>query len=283
MTFNSEKFRNKIRRLILITCIVLSVCVLTACGKDAKKERELREQAIGFMQQGDFSAAVARFDEALSYHDGKPGKVEIDILRYRAEAEILAGDYANAANTYAQLRREDGDRPEYINLEIICMLRSGQSPRKALELYNHSCETDPHGTGNLEALYALGTALSHTGKEEDIRTAQQLYETALADETSASGELYNRIGSIVFEQDDVESAVDWFNKGIEFIQHHPEMNEQDVLASLKYNIAVCYEYRHDYKTAEALFNEYAQQYGSSEAIEHELDFLESRTRETETQ
>lgn len=279
MTFNKNKLNHIIRKALLIACIVLTVCLLGACGKNTKKEKELREQAIGFMQQGDFSAAVARFDEALSYHDGSYGQLEIDILRYRAEAEVLAREYANAANTYSQLRREDGDRPEYINLEIICMLRSGQSPKKALELYRHSCEIDPVGTGNREALYALGTALSHTGNEEDLKTALELYQTALNDGNSASGELYNRIGSLVFEQGDVEKAIDWFSEGIRFIQKHPEMDEEDILASLKYNIAICYEYMHDYRTAKSLFEEYAQQYGSNEEIQHEIDFLESRIRE----
>lgn len=269
---------NTIKKIVLFACIILMICALSACGKNTAKEKELREQAIGFMQQGDFSAAVARFDEALSYHDGKYGKLEIDILRYRAEAEILAGDYANAANTYAQLRREDGERPEYINLEIICMVRSGQSPAKALELYRHSCEVDPSGVGNIEALYALGTALSHTGKKEDLDIAVELYQSALGDESTASGELYNRVGSLAFGQGDVDGAVDWFNKGIDFVQNHPDNMEEDVLASLKYNIAVCYEYKHDYSTARKLFDEFAQQYGMDESIQHELDFLDSRIR-----
>lgn len=230
------------------------------------------------MQQGDYSAAVARFDEALTYHDGGYGSLEIDILRYRAEAEVLAKEYANAAGTYAQLRREDGDRPEYINLEIICMLRAGQDPQKALDLYRKSCGMDPFGTGNKEALSALGTALSHTGKEEDIDTALELYKAALGDERSTSGELYNRVGSIVFAKGDIDGAIDWFTKGIEFIQKHPDMSENDILASLKYNTAICYEYKHEYETAKKLFEEYAQQYGNNEEIQHEIDFLNSRIR-----
>ncbi|MDO4938985.1 MAG: hypothetical protein Q4E54_03390 [Lachnospiraceae bacterium] len=233
------------------------------------------------MQQGDFSAAVARFDEALSYHDGGYGSLEIDILRYRAEAEVLAKEYANAAGTYAQLRREDGERPEYINLEIICMLRAGQDPYKAQSLYEQSCALDPHGTGNQDALYALGTALSHTGKKEDIETVLELYKTALDDEKSASGELYNRIGSMEFARGEIDEAIDWFTRGIAFIQKNPDTDEADVLASLKYNTAICYEYKHDYETAKKLFEEYVQQYGNNEDIQHEIDFLDSRIRETE--
>ena len=271
-------FYSKLRKILLAACIVITVCVLCACGKNTRKEKELRKQAIGFMEQGDYSAAVARFDEALSYKDGKYGSLEIDILRYRAEAEVLAGEYANAANTYAQLAREDGEKPEYLNLEVICMVRGNQSLSKALDLYRHSCELDPHGTGNREALYALGTALSRSNDEQNVKIAKELYEQALNSEEGATGEIYNRIGSLVFEQGDIDGAIDWFQKGIDFIQNHPELNEQDVLISLKYNTAICYEYKQDYKTAKALFEEFAQQYGSNEVIEHEIAFLESRIR-----
>jgi len=260
-------------------CVIMAVCMLTSCGKAARKEKELREQAIGFMEQGDYSAAVARFDEALSNKDGKYSTLEIDILRYKAEAQILAGDYASAADTYAQLRKLDGDRPEYMNLEVISRVRSGESLTRCLQLYEHSCEVDPVGTGSSQALYVLGTALSKSGDAQFIEQARVLYERALNTEGAQTGELYNRIGTLAFESGDYDTAVEWFQKGIQFVTDHPGMGEEDVMASLKYNIAICYEYKQDYKTAKNLFEEYAQQYGSTEVIEHEIEFLESRIRE----
>lgn len=273
--------QEKIKRIIMMACVLAMACLLGACSKDARTERELREQAIGFMQQGDYSAAVSRFNEALSYSNGKYDKLEIDILKYRAEAEVLSGDYEAAAKTYELLRKEDGDKPEYMNLQVICMVRAGESLSKCLELYNESTRKDPSGTGNRQALYVLGTALSRSGDEKYIAEASKLYEQALSSEESASGELYNRIGSLAFEKGDTDEAIEWFQKGITYVQDHPEDGEAEVMASLKYNIAICYEYKQEYETAKKLFEEYADQYGSNETIEHEIEFLESRIRDTE--
>jgi len=273
------KTLNRIKQVLLSACIILMVCALCGCGKNTKKEKELREQAIGFMEQGDYSAAVARFNEALSYKDGKYGKLEIDILRYRAEAEVLSGDYGAAANTYDQLCHDDEEKPEYLNLEIICMVRAGEPLTKVLNVYKHSTELDPNAMGNRQALYSLGTALAKSGDPEFVKTARQLYEEALNSEGGATGEIYNRIGTLAFEEGNIEEAVDWFQQGVEHIQNDSNSDEADVLASLHYNIAICYEYLQDYKTAKSLFEEYAAQYGSNEVIEHEIEFLETRIRE----
>lgn len=273
--------QEKIKRFILIACVVLAACALCACGKDTRTEKELREQAIGFMQQGDYSAAVARFNEALTYSDGKYGKLEIDILKYRAEAEVLSGDYEAATETYELLRREDGDKAEYMNLQVICMVRAGKNLSKCLELYKQSTAKEPNGVGNRQALYVLGTALARSEDEKHVQEARELYEKALSAEESATGEIYNRMGSLAFESGEIDEAIDWFQKGIEYVQDHPEEGESDVLKTLKYNIAICYEYKQEYETAKELFEEYADQYGSNEVIEHEIEFLESRIRDNE--
>ena len=263
----------------LMTVLMIVLCLLTACSKESRKKKELREQAISFMEQGSYSAAAARFDEALSYSSGDYGTVEIDILKYRAEAEYLAEQYGNAANTYAQLRRCDDDKPEYMNLEVICMVKAGESLTKAVELFNMSEDKDPGAAGNRETLYVLGTALSESGDPVNVETAIDMYERALNDENGETGELYNRIGLLVFNQGDVDSAVEWFQRGIEFTTAHPDVDDEEVMESLKYNIAVCYEHKQDYETAMELFREYEEQYGSDEDIDHEIAFLQSRIRD----
>ena len=272
--------RNK--KIILAVCILLVALALTACSSNAKKEREVREQAIGFLQQGDYSAAVARFDEALSYHDGKYTDLELDILKYRAEAEVMAGDYPSAANTFAMLRKNDEDKPEYINLQIICMVRGDGSLEKALELYESIDASNPESIGHREALYALGSALAKSDNQDYIDKSVEIYRRALSIDSEKSGELYNRIGSLVFAQGNIDEAIGWFNDGVDFISTKEyaegEDTEEDVLQSLKYNIAICYEYKQDYAKALELFNAYVSTYGSNETIEHEIEFLESRIR-----
>lgn len=271
-----------IKKTIIAASVMLIVCALTSCSANGKKEREVREQAIGFMQQGDYSAAVARFDEALSYHDGKYTDLELDILKYRAEAEVMSGDYASAANTFAMLRKNDEDKPEYSNLQIICMVRSGGDLDRALELYDKVDADFPDSVGHQEALYALGSALAKSDNTDDVDKSIEIYRRALSTDVEKTGELYNRIGSLVFAQGNIDDAIGWFNDGVDFITSKEyaegEDNEEDVLQSLKYNIAICYEYNQEYQKALELFESYVSVYGSNETIEHEIEFLESRIR-----
>lgn len=270
------------KKMIIIACAFLMALLLVSCSSKAKKEREVREQAIGFMQQGDYSAAVARFDEALSYHDGKYTDLELDILKYRAEAEVMAGDYSSAANTFAMLRKDDEDKPEYVNLQVICMVRGGGSLDKALELYESVDENFPDSVGHQEALYSLGSALAKSENTDDVDKSIQIYRKALSTDVEKSGELYNRVGSLAFAQGNIDEAIKWFNDGVDFISTKEyaegEDREEDVLQSLRYNIAICYEYKQDYKKALELFESYVSSYGSNETIEHEIEFLESRIR-----
>ena len=252
----------------------LVVVFASGCSRDTRMEKETREQAIGFLNQGDYSAAVARFNEALTYSNGKYGEIEIDILRYRAEAEILTGDYRAAADTYELLRKVDEDKPEYMNLQVVCLVRSDGDLDEALEIFEKSSEMAPDSTAHMEALYALGSALAKSGRKDNIAKAKALYTKAL--EVSPTGELYNRMGTLAFEEGDIDKAIDWFDKGMGFLLQKETMDEPDVYASMEYNIAVCYEYKQEYSKAMERFKNYAQKYGTNETLEHEIAFLESR-------
>ena len=275
---NFERNENRIMRipgwLRMAALFLMAALLLCGCSRNTQKEKETREQAIGFLEQGAYSAAVARFNEALSYNSGKYGDLEIDILRYRGEAEILSGDYAAAAETYKLLEKEDEEKPEYLNLHVICLVRSGGKLAEAQELFEKAETADPGSAVHLEALYALGTALSKSEKPADVSAAQQLYARAL--NTNPTGELYNRMGMLAFEAGEISKAIDWFDKGILFLEKNGGENDRDVRASLEYNIAICYEYRQEYEKALERFRAYAAKYGTNEDLEHEIAFLESR-------
>ena len=91
-----------------------AVCLsLTACG-GSREKYELRETAIQQMENGDYAAAIETFGQALEKSDGFVGEFELDVLKYRAEAEYESGDYKAAARTYDVLSQVDGEKPEYL-------------------------------------------------------------------------------------------------------------------------------------------------------------------------
>ena len=56
------------------------------------------------------------------------------------------------------------------------------------------------------------------------------------------------------------------------------LNDGNVNGRLAYAEAVCYEYLGDFQTALQKFTAYRDTYGSSEAVEHEISFLQTRVQ-----
>ena len=272
-----------LHKAALTMAIVMLMPVLSACGKRSRQERELREFAISLMNEGAYGAAIAKFDEALSMNDGKVGETEIDILKYRAQAEMLMGDYAAAEYTYTLLEREDGKRDEYTNLRIICMAKSGSDLSRAVELYEKAEKEDPYGTGHKEALYVLGEVLGKSELESQRAKAKEFYEAALADDKRRSGELYERLGMMLFNEGDVEGALEQFESGMELIESDESYADEGAKKSIMYNTAVCMEYQAKWEEALEAFKDYEGIYGSSEQSSHEIAFIEGILSERDSQ
>ena len=262
------------RRYAMTALILVMTLFLAACGRKAKQERELREFAISLMNEGAYGAAIAKFDEALSMHEGGVGEVEIDILKYRAQAEILLGDYEAAEYTYSLLEREDRKRPEYANLRVICIARIGKNLDKAMELYQKEEASDPYGTGHREALYVLGEALVESELASERETGRSLYLDAIADEKRRSGELYDRLGMLCFADGNIDDALEYFQQGLELIDSDEQYRDDTARRTITYNIAVCMEHKSRWQDALTMWKNYEKSYGSTEETAHEIAFLE---------
>lgn len=92
--------------------LCLATMMLTACGGVSEEMLEARTAAIALMESGDYEGAVEAFNQLVE-EATSVSEFELDILKYRAEAEYLLGDYAAAAHTYQILIEVDQDRPEY--------------------------------------------------------------------------------------------------------------------------------------------------------------------------
>ena len=61
------------------------------------------------MENGDYEGAVAEFDSLID-QTKHVSSFEIDVLKYRGEAEFMLGDYGAAAYTYDTLVKVDKPR-----------------------------------------------------------------------------------------------------------------------------------------------------------------------------
>ena len=167
----------------------LALTVTIAAGGCGKKENKYSYRAAGIeaLNQGNYDNAVEAFDQAIDSSKGLVGKFDVDVLKYRAEAEYLAGDYSSAADTYGILIKVDKERPEYLNLRSVSRAGAGDL-NGAIEDYKKSAELDKEkkAPGRMKALLAAGAAMEKAGTASD---AMSLYEEALS-EGEESAQLY---------------------------------------------------------------------------------------------
>lgn len=253
------------RGKILVLTAVLCMALTAGCGKSENKYT-YRDAGIEALNAGDYETAIVSFDSAIKASNALVGSFDIDVLKYRAEAEYRAADYQAAADTYGILIEVDEERPEYLNMRCVARAKAGDWGG-ALTDYNRAVEldTEKKAYGRAQALLAAGAALEGQGAATEAMT---LYEGALA-EGMENAELYNRMGLCKFSEKDYETAASYFAQGL------AKPDAADV-PELLYNQAVAYEYQGDFTKARELMEQYVAEHGSDEEAARELEFLKTR-------
>ncbi len=245
--------------------LVLILAMTSGCEKKTNKY-SYRDAGIEALHAGNYDSAIEAFDQAIHSTGGLVGKFDVDVLKYRAEAEYLSGDCQAAVNTYDILLKIDGERAEYLNMRSVCKAGAGDLAG-AVEDYKRSTQldTEKKAPGRLKALLAAGAAMEKEGTPSDAMT---LYEAA-AGEGEQSAELYNRMGLCKMAEEDWDGAIGYFAKGL-------SMPEHEQVPELLFNQAAAKEYKGDFKTALDLMQQYVSVHGSDKEAEREITFLKSR-------
>ena len=139
--------------------LLVVAVVLVGCSGKTKKEQSIKNEGVALMESKDYAGAIKKFDAALKVKDlNKLNVPEVDILRYRAQAEYLAGDYAAADHTYTLLGEVDGDKTEYKNMRVICLSKEGNELDKAKALFDetNALKDSGIGGGTFRAWQGLG-------------------------------------------------------------------------------------------------------------------------------
>ena len=99
---------------LFLTAAVLSLGILSGCGAESKEAKEARMTGIEQLNAGNYQDAIDSFGKALDESDGIVNSFELDVLKYRGEAEYKLADYKAAAQTYGILAEVDGGKAEYL-------------------------------------------------------------------------------------------------------------------------------------------------------------------------
>lgn len=227
------------RRWKMILSVGAVTFLFAGCGGVSKEMLAEREAAVSMMENGDYESAVEAFNALVEKADSVTN-FELDILKYRAEAEYQLGDYQASAYTYDILNQVDEERAEYDYFGALSMAKAGDA--KAAE-----------------ELLKKGEALKEQPTDEAVSEAADYARAVICNQQVLE----------LMEQEAYEEALKTAENSLALVSGAAAQE-------LKFNQAVCYEYLGQWEKALTLFESYVAEYGSDEKAEHEIAFLKTR-------
>ncbi len=245
----------------------LGLAVLTGCGADPARD-QYRLDGISQLEQGDYESAIQSFDQAIAHSDGRVGEFELDVLKYRAEAEYKAEDYPAAVHTYDVLLEAGGKDADLYYLRSISQAALGETEAAQADFDAAAAMNGGQDSPVMEdALTALGRAYQADG---DWEKAKSVFDRALSSETATAG-LYNSLGTALLEGGQAEEAADYFDRGLALAQ--PGSEEYGVILR---NKGAALERAGKFSQALEVFRQYQASGISDPEVEREIRFLETR-------
>lgn len=293
------------KKAVNVLLLLLTASALGGCQEKGPDKLELRMAGIEKLDAGDYAGAVADFESAIQASKGRVGDFEVDVLKYRAEAEYMLKDYPAAAHTYDVLMQVDQKDPEYLYADAV-MKALGQDPDGALEAYlegvqleaegsKHAkdAEAESGGFDRMSALTAVAEACLRDGRQEEVSA---LYDAAVAD-GAAGPSVFNSMGLTYLEAGQYEEALTCFDRAIQSADRAAgsgdgaeEKSEEgssaaaqagtsvelQAVRNARFNQAVVYEHQGQYQKALQAFETYVAEFGPDEAAQKEITFLQTR-------
>lgn len=186
------------RRIGWIFAVSATVLMMSGC-QDSKAARDARLAGIEQMNQGNYEEAIVSFDLALDEADGIVNEFELDVLKYRAEAEYMTEDFTAAAHTYGILADVDDGKPEYFYYQAASEAMAGNLDG-AVKAYE-SALGDTSGAGESDPDRGKEGSEEESAQETDretdsLQTEEDQTEAAQAgssqEETETSGDFLRR-------------------------------------------------------------------------------------------
>ena len=248
--------RLKRRKISLfLAAAVLSLGILSGCGAESKEAKEARMTGIEQLNAGNYQDAIDSFGKALDESDGIVNSFELDVLKYRGEAEYKLADYKAAAQTYGILAEAAAGQAEDAEKDFAA----------AEEKAKNSKKSSAAAPGVSLAFTALASAARDAG---DSELAAQYCNQAI--ERGVSGpEIYNQLAISEMEAGDYESAMSHYEEAL-------SLADSETALVIRQNIAVLYEKEGDFAKALEQFKECQAAGADTPEVQKEIRFLESR-------
>jgi tetratricopeptide (TPR) repeat protein len=205
------------------------------------------------LSQDDFDGAQSDFDMAVALDRQDYDRL---IQIYTVLEEY---GYKEAGQVYLQNAMSENEKSisDYDMGRIYFYLEDYENARDCLT----KMKTD---TDYGAALY-LGRTYEALG---DYNYASSIY-AGYTENDQSQPQIYNQLGLCRMQMGEYELALSAFHDAM-------QIEDNDMLQTLKFNEIVAYEYMGEYKTAAALMNSYLKAYPDDEQAKREYEFLQTR-------
>ena len=109
--------RNKKLALFLMIALCLAGCGKT--DENHEKQQALKQEGMELQSSGDYSGAIAKYEEALRLSDMSVGKEELDLAYYKASAQYRSGDLQGAIDTYSAILAVKESEDSYLGRGLL--------------------------------------------------------------------------------------------------------------------------------------------------------------------
>ena len=248
----------------------------------------LKQEGMQLQASGDYTGAIAKYEEALKLADMKVGAEEIDIAYYKASAQYRSGDLAGAIDTYSAILAVKENENSYLGRGLLYVaakdaqkaeadlnkvLKETKNPLIQGIIYNAVNETQKakecfekaKKAGEADAIFYLANIYE---KQGDHNYAMILLEEYI-ESGKANAEGYLSVGRHYFDAGAYEDALTLIQEGI-------SLGESGVLKSLLREEIACYEKLGDFAAAAQKAAEFLDIYPDDVMIQKEYEFLKSR-------
>lgn len=205
------------------------------------------------LSEGDFESAQLDFDTAVA----KDPKNYDQMIRIYMVLEEYG--YKEAGQVYLQNAMKENEKSisDYDMGRICYYMGNYENARNFLERLK---TTTDYGA----ALY-LGRTYEALG---DYNYAASIY-AGYTEYDQKKAEIYNQLGLCRMQMGEYESALTAFQTAM-------NIENNEMMQTLKFNEIITYEYMGDFKTAAALMNSYLRSYPDDETAKREYQFLQTR-------
>ncbi len=277
--------KTKMIALLLTMCLLIPGC---GSSNTSEQQQALKQEGMELQAAGDYTGAIAKYEEALKLSNMEVGEEEIDLAYYKASAQYRNGDLTGAIDTYSAVLALKEDINGYLGRGLLYVeakeaekaeadlnkaLNETDSPLIKGIIYNVVGQKDKakeyfeeaKAAGEADATFFLANIYEKAG---DHNYAMILLEEYIAGE-GASAEGYLTVGRFHFEDGAYEDALTALQAGI-------ALGESGVLKSLLREEIACYEKLGDFATAAQKAAEFLEIYPDDVMIQKEYEFLKSR-------